>query len=734
MGGKMLQIWFQETQVSVENILKSTTSYDKFFVGITRDVTVSGQWVEPNGYTVTNFHWYPGEPNENDLGCAVISRHHNYLWIDHTCDGGAGYICEFACTDPVWCVKGTIEYIGDSCKCVCNEGYKGDFCDEFVTSLSPIYSEYAAQSYADAKTQCQQINGRLPGACSQSSYDFFTSYIATLSATPTDEFYIDVTKDGGIWRGCNSKATQFANWDSNEPLASNSCAAVSQITPYEWYSTNCTESHRFVCELPCEKTSEKWCHHGEVVPDGNTCRCECWDGVLGAQCTEYDYNDALYKLILFYEAQESGVRAPGNRITWMNDSFLYDTTMDGTGDLTGGWFDAGDYAKFSFSLTATLPMLAWGVLEFKDAYNITGELNNIYRTLKVATDFILKLHTDEYEFYAYVGDITIEHRTWGRPDDIMAAYGSQLRTGDPINVTNPGSDLAGNVAASLASCYLVFKDIDPTYADTLLEHAITMFEFATNESHQGIYSENTNIENFQSSSYYDELVSGAIWMYKATNDSVYLDKAETLYTRYGLDYVAEYCGWSSCLTATQLLLYLETGNTTYLDRVESSFTNWLPNGTIRYTPGGLAWKSSNNPVRAIGRWAFMALVAGKHNINRDELYYWARSQVNYVLGDSGRSFVSGFGPNPLVSIHHRAGSCPDPPAPCDKAWRDGPQPNGQPLKGAVSGGPDNMDHIFDSRNNYMQTEPSITATGFVSSIAGMLYFRDVLEYTDPLTA
>ncbi len=37
---------------------------------------------------------------------------------------------------------------------------------------------------------------------------------------------------------------------------------------------------------------------------------------------------------------------------------------------------------------------------------------------------------------------------------------------------------------------------------------------------------------------------------------------------------------------------------------------------------------------------------------------WARSQIKYILGDCGRSYVVGFGNNPPTHAHHRGASCP----------------------------------------------------------------------------
>jgi len=50
----------------------------------------------------------------------------------------------------------------------------------------------------------------------------------------------------------------------------------------------------------------------------------------------FDYNLALSKSILFYEAQRSG-KLINNRIPWRGDSFLTDS--DGAIDLSAGYFD-----------------------------------------------------------------------------------------------------------------------------------------------------------------------------------------------------------------------------------------------------------------------------------------------------------------------------------------------------------------------------------------------------------
>jgi hypothetical protein len=61
----------------------------------------------------------------------------------------------------------------------------------------------------------------------------------------------------------------------------------------------------------------------------------------------------------------------------------------------------------------------------------------------------------------------------------------------------------------------------------------------------------------------------------------------------------------------------------------------------------------------------------------NEIRAHAKSQIDYALGSTGRSFVVGFGQNPPVQPHHSAASCPDLPAPCDWSDFDNPGPNPQ---------------------------------------------------------
>ena len=60
---------------------------------------------------------------------------------------------------------------------------------------------------------------------------------------------------------------------------------------------------------------------------------------------KYDYGTVIRASLLFYEAQRAGKLPANNRIGWRGDSMLMDKGNNGE-DLTGGYFDAGDFVKF----------------------------------------------------------------------------------------------------------------------------------------------------------------------------------------------------------------------------------------------------------------------------------------------------------------------------------------------------------------------------------------------------
>jgi len=63
----------------------------------------------------------------------------------------------------------------------------------------------------------------------------------------------------------------------------------------------------------------------------------------------------------------------------------------------------------------------------------------------------------------------MDHACWERPEDMDTP-----RSVFKVDKNNPGSDIAGEIAAALAAASIVFRKCDPSYSNHLLQRAITV--------------------------------------------------------------------------------------------------------------------------------------------------------------------------------------------------------------------------------------------------------------------
>nr|ADB12483.1 endo-beta-1,4-glucanase [Coptotermes formosanus] len=427
----------------------------------------------------------------------------------------------------------------------------------------------------------------------------------------------------------------------------------------------------------------------------------------------YDYKTVLKNSLLFYEAQRSGKLPADQKVTWRKDSALNDKGDNGE-DLTGGYYDAGDFVKFGFPMAYTATVLAWGLVDYEAGYSSAGVLDDGRKAVKWATDYFLKAHTAATEFYGQVGEGEADHAYWGRPEDMTMA-----RPAYKIDAARPGSDLAGETAAALAAASIVFKGVDSSYSANLLDRAKQLFDFA--DKHRGKYSDSiTDARNFYASGdYKDELVWAATWLYRATNDNTYLTKAESLYNEFGLGNWNGALNWDNKVSGVQVLLAKLTSKQAYKDTVKG-YVDYLINDQQK-TPKGLLYIDQWGTLRHAANAALIILQAADLGISADSYRQFAKKQIDYALGDGGRSYVVGFGDNPPVRPHHRSSSCPDAPAVCDWNTFNSPDPNFHVLTGALVGGPDQNDSYEDDRSDYVSNEVATDYNaGFQSAVAALV--------------
>ncbi|XP_059661919.1 endoglucanase 11-like [Cornus florida] len=450
-----------------------------------------------------------------------------------------------------------------------------------------------------------------------------------------------------------------------------------------------------------------------------------------------NYADALSKSLLYFEAQRSGRLPYNQRITWRDHSGLTDGLEQGV-DLVGGYYDAGDHVKFGLPMAFTVTMLSWSVIEYGQQIAGAGELEHALEAIKWGTDYFIKAHTSPNVLWAEVGDGDTDHYCWQRPEDMTTS-----RQAYRVDENNPGSDLAGETAAAMAAASIVFKKSNPHYSHLLLHHAQQLFEFG--DKYRGKYDASVGVVKSYYASvsgYMDELLWGALWLYKATDNIEYfkyvISKAHCFG---GIGWAITEFSWDVKYAGVQIIaakLLMEEKRKEHrhvLEKYQSKAEYYIcsclnkNNGSnnVDRTPGGLLHVRQWNNMQYVSSAAFLLSVYSdylrhsnqKLNCHRgpvgpDELLRFAKAQVDYILGSNpmNLSYLVGYGPNYPKRVHHRGASIVSYRENkgfigCTQGydnWYSRLEPNPNVVVGALVGGPDCQDNFSDERGNYMQTE------------------------------
>ncbi len=330
--------------------------------------------------------------------------------------------------------------------------------------------------------------------------------------------------------------------------------------------------------------------------------------------------------------------------------------------------------------------------------------------------------------YGQIGIGSKDHAWWGPAEVVHLDDQAGQRPAYKIDSSCGGTDLAGETAAAMAASSMVFRSSDPTYANTLLSHARQLYTFA--DSVRGKYSDCiTDASAFYNSwsGYNDELVWGAIWLYRATGEAAYLAKAESYYANLGTEpqsttrsYKWTHA-WDDKSYGSYVLLAKLTGKAQYTQDAERWLDYWTVgvNGQrVTYSPGGLAQLDTWGALRYAANTAFIALIHSDSitDATKKTRYHdFAVRQINYILGDNPRSssYVVGFGANPPLNVHHRT---------AHGSWSDSisvPVAQRHILYGALAGGPGrgSGDAYVDDRGDYIANE---VATDYNAGFTGAL--------------
>ncbi|XP_059460499.1 endoglucanase 10 [Corylus avellana] len=461
------------------------------------------------------------------------------------------------------------------------------------------------------------------------------------------------------------------------------------------------------------------------------------------------YSDALKVSMQFFDVQKSG-KLVDNPISWRGDSALRDG-REAKLDLSKGMYDAGDHMKFGFPMAFTATVLSWAILEYGDQMETVSQLEPAKDSLKWITDYLINAHPSDNVLYIQVGDAKADHSCWERPE-VM----TEKRPLTQINTSAPGTEVAAETAAAMASASLVFKKVDPSYSTTLLKHAQKLFTFA--DTYRVSYSLSIpEVQTYYNSTGFgDELLWAASWLYHATGDKSYLQYVAQdngkAFAQFGSP---TWFSWDNKLAGTQVLLSRlsffgtkdisdseKNGLQMYRKTAEAVMCGLLPDSptaTASRTDSGLVWVSQWNSLQHPVASAFLATLYSNYMLTSQtakiscngksfsaaDLRDFAKSQADYLLGGNPlkMSFLVGYGDKYPQFVHHRGASIPtNAKTGCTDGfkWLNSTEPNPNVAVGGLVGGPFLNETYVDSRNNSMQGEPttynSAVLVGLLSSL------------------
>ncbi len=479
----------------------------------------------------------------------------------------------------------------------------------------------------------------------------------------------------------------------------------------------------------------------------------------------YNYAEALQKSLYFYDAEKSGPGITGGWLQWRGDSDLsdeavplvpksstvpngvnmsqafidkyrsiLDPTGKGTVDLSGGFHDAGDHVKFGLPQGYAASTLGWGLYEFPDAFQQSGQLAHMQEILRWFSDYFLKStfrdsNGNVIAFAYQVGDGTIDHTYWGPPE--LQDPAKYPRPAFFATSETPGSDVASEASAALTLESLNTQTSDPTYSAKCLDYAKALYTFAV--TYRGL----ANSGGFYNSSDdADDLSWAAVWLYTATNNQQYLNdiiaKDSTgVYTGYLKAIIHNATdnwqniwvhSWDEVWGGVMARLAFITNDPKFWYYFRWNLEYWSgvphqdPTDTtfMAATPAGFKVLSSWGSARYNTAAQLCAFVYRKYTGDA-RFTDWAKTQMDYLMGQNpmGYSYIVGFGAKYASHPHHRAAH-----GSLDNNMNDPPNDK-HVLWGGLVGGPDSMDQHQDVTTNFVGNEVAVDySAGFVGALAG----------------
>jgi hypothetical protein len=434
--------------------------------------------------------------------------------------------------------------------------------------------------------------------------------------------------------------------------------------------------------------------------------------------TDIDYNYAklLQESLYFYDANMCGDDVDENsEYSWRRDCHLSDKTVTYNGktvDVSGGYHDAGDHAKFGLPQAYSASVLGMAYYQYKDSFTDLGLYDHYKRIMDHFVEYFEKCtildDSGNVEAFCYqVGSGNTDHSYWGAPENQDSVQGGRQNQAYFTNSSTPATDIVCETAAALAIYSYNFND------SKALSYAEKLFAYANSFSNKSVVKIETDSATcspfYNSSSWADDYALAAAWLYKATNAAKYKDYySSAIGTQ---NYVGWVLSWDD-VTAAAFLYGPDESQRQYV----TSFMSSSIADNTKTDDNGYYFLQQWGSARYNCAMQFMGLAYDSLSGNQS-YSSWASGQMKYLLGNNAgkHCFIVGYNNYSVKYPHHRAASG------YDDVSSNGTTTQKHVITGALVGGPTSTSAAYvDTATDYTSNEVALDYNaGLVAAAAGL---------------
>ena len=407
---------------------------------------------------------------------------------------------------------------------------------------------------------------------------------------------------------------------------------------------------------------------GQVVRSDLKIAEKPYQDVAKASLKWYYYQRASMALEEQYAGQWKRAAGHTNGTVKLHNS----TGASGTINSTKGWYDAGDYGRYTVNSGITTYTLLSLYEHFPNYFkslkwNIPadGQLPDLLAEIKWNLDWMLTMQADDGGVYHKLTTLLF-------PGDVMPAKDTEQ-----LYVIGKSTGGTFDFAGVMALASRVYKAFDATYAEKCLEAAKKAYAWGLSNPDKNFLDNPAGVATgtYANDDPSDEKLFAGTELFITTGDATYKVAGTTEYVSWwgGMDGIATYgkathaaeFGSEAADAKTDILKTADN----FVKRSETGF------GVIM-DKDDFTW-GSNSSAANQGVWLLHA-----YYLTGEKKYYNAAIKaVDYLLGKNplDMSFLTGFGTKSPMMPHHRPSTADGVTDPVPGMLVGGPQPGGEDI-------------------------------------------------------